>query len=170
MKIIEAMKKIKHLQEKAADLQAKVKQHCADLDYETPVYPDQRAQIAEWIQSHTDTVQEIARLRVAIQRTNLATEVSIQLGDRTATKTIAEWIHRRKDLAKLDLAMWGSLGDRGLREGMIATSTGGQKEVRIRRYFNPKERDEKMALYRQEPMLIDSTLEVVNATTELIEK
>lgn len=168
MKIIEAMKTIKHLQEKASDLRAKVGQYCADLDFETPTYTDQRAQISEWMQSHFDTVQEIARLRVAIQRTNLATSVTIELGGKQVTKTISEWIHRRKDLAKQDLEMWSKLGDRNLREGMTQTSAGGTKEVRIRRYFDPKERDTKMALYKQEPSIIDGHLEVVNAVTELL--
>lgn len=169
MKIIEAMKRLKHLHEKAADLRAKVAQYCSDLDYETPVYPDQKAQVSEWMQSHTDTLQEIARLRVALQRTNLATSVTIELGGAQVSKTIAEWIHRRKDLAKLDLEIWSKLGDRNLREGTMNTSTATPVQVKIRRYFDPKLRDGKMDLYRQEPSVIDSTLEVVNAVTDLIE-
>jgi hypothetical protein len=175
MKIIEAMKRIKHLQEKCADLRAKVGQYCADLDFETPTYPDQRAQITEWLQSHSDTIQEIARLRVAIQRTNLATSVSIELGGKTITKTIAEWIHRRGDskkkdgLAHQDFAMWQQLGDRGLREGTMNMTGGGTKEIKIRRYFDPKQRDEKLGVHRSEPTIIDGQLEVVNAVTDLIE-
>ena len=169
MMIIEAMKKIKRLQEKCADLQAKVKQYCSDISFETPVYPDQRGQIEEWLQSHSDTVQEIARLRVAISRTNLATMVKIELGGKQIEKPITEWIQRRKDLAKLDLAMWATLWDKGIKEGVMTTTSGGQSEVKIRRYYDPKKRDEKVALYKQEPSLIDGHLEVVNAVTPLIE-
>lgn len=169
MKIIEAMKKLKHLQEKTADLRAKVAQYCADLDFETPMYPDQRGQIEEWMQSHFDSVQEIARLRVAIQKTNLATSVTIELGGKQVTKTIAEWIHRRKDLAKLDLDAWAKLTDRNLKEGVAQTTTGGTRDVKIRRYFDPRQRDEKMGLYKQEPSVIDGHLEVVNAITDLLE-
>ena len=170
MKIIEAMKRIKHLQEKCADLRAKVGRYCTDLDFETPTYqPDQRAQIAEWLQSHADTVQEIAHLRVAISRTNLVTMVTIELAGHQVTKCITEWIHRRKDLAKLDLEMWAQLTDRNLKEGMMNTSTGGAKEVRIRRYFDPRMRDAAMASYKSEPAIIDGHLEVVNAVTDLIE-
>ncbi len=170
MKIIEAMKRIKHLQEKCADLRVKVGQYCADMDFETPTYePDQKAQITEWLQSHADTVQEIARLRVAISRTNLATVVTIELSGRQVQKTIAEWIHRRKDLSKLDLEMWSKLTDRNLREGTMNTSTGTPKEVKIRRYFDPRMRDAAMASYKAEPSIIDGHLEVVNAVTDLIE-
>ena len=44
--------------------------------------------------------QEIARLRVAITRTNLATSVTIELGGKPVTKTLAEWIQRRGDKKK----------------------------------------------------------------------
>ena len=175
MKIIEAMKRIKHLQEKCADLGTKVGQYCADLDIETPVYPDQRAQIAEWIKSHEDTVQEIARLRTCIQRTNLATAVTIDLGGNAVTKTIAEWVHRRGDkkkkdgLANQDFSLWSQLGDRNLKEGVMQNTTGGSMQVKIRRHFDPKVRDQKLELYRSEPTIIDGVLEVTNAVTDLIE-
>src|SRR5579863_8966910 len=168
MKLIEAMKRLKHLQEKTADLRKKVSQYCADMDFETPTYPDQKGQVNEWIQSHTDTLQEIAKLRVAIQRTNLATMVTMELGGRQVTKCIAEWIHRRKDLAKLDFEMYAQLTDRGLKEGMMQTSAGAPKEVRIRRHYDPVERDKKLALYKSEPSQIDGHLEVINAVTDLI--
>jgi len=169
MKIIQAMKTLKHLQEKNADLRAKVALYCANLDYETPTYPDQAAQIKQWIQSHTDTNQEIARLRVALQRTNLATSVPIEIDGQQVTKTIAEWIHRRKDLAKLDYQMWAALGNRDLKEGFTKNSAGEQLPVRIRRYFDPVERDKMIAIYHREPSLIDATLEVINAVTDLVE-
>jgi len=169
MKIIEAMKRIKHLNEKAADLRAKVAAHCVNLDFETPVYPDQESQVREWLQSHFDTIQEIARLRLAIQKTNVATNVTIELGGRQVTKTIAEWIYRRKDLAKTDLALWQGIGDRNLKEGMMTSPSGQPMSVKIRRYYDPRERDQKVELYRQEPSIVDSTLEVVNAVTEILE-
>lgn len=168
MKLIQAMKKIKDLQIKANDLRDKVKKHCADLDYETPAYPDQKNQIKEWIQSHSDILKEILSLRVAIQKTNLSTNVVIELDGKQVNKSIAEWIHRRKDLAKMEMDMWSMLTDRNLKEGRISESSGQIREVKIRRYFDSAEKDKKIDLYRTEPSIIDSTLEVVNATTELI--
>jgi hypothetical protein len=163
------MKKLKDLNGKAEDLRGKVAQYCADLNIETPLYPDQRGKVAEWIQSHSDILKEILSLRVAIQRTNLATDVAIEIDGKQVTKSVAEWIHRRRDLAKLEMDIWTKLGDRNLKEQNIQTGPGQPvTEVRIRRYFDPVERDRKRELYRSEPSVIDSTLEVVNATTELI--
>lgn len=169
MKLIEGMKKLKDLNVKAEDLRKKVALNCADLTLETPLYgADQKATVDGWIQAHSDILQEILKLRVAIQRTNLATPVTIELGGKQVTKSIAEWIHRRRDLAKLDEAMWATLGDRNLKEQNIQTAPGGPvTEVRIRRYYDPALRDAKRELYRSEPHVIDATLEVANAVTEL---
>jgi hypothetical protein len=143
VKLIEAMKKLKDLNVKAEDLRKKVALNCADLSLETPLYgADQKATVDGWIQAHSDLLQEILRLRVAIQRTNLATPVTIELGGKQVSKSIAEWIHRRRDLAKLDMGMWATLGDRGLKEQNVQTSPGGPvTEVRIRRYYDPALRD-----------------------------
>lgn len=171
MKLIEAMKKLKDLNVKAEDLRKKVSLNCADLTIETPLYgADQKATVDGWIQAHSDLLKEILRLRVAIQRTNLATQVAIQIDGKAVTKSIAEWIHRRRDLAKLDQGMWATLGDRGLKESNVQTAPGGNvTEVRIRRYYDPAQRDVKLELYRSEPSVIDATLEVTNAVTDLIE-
>lgn len=170
MKLIQAMKKLKDLAIKADDLRKKVANTSADLSIETPAYPDQKRQVSEWIQAHSDILKEILGLRVAIQKTNILTPVTIEIGGKQVTKSIAEWIHRRRDLAKLEMDMWAKLTDRNLKEQNVQTSPGGAvTEVRIRRYFDPAERDSKLDLYRSEPSVIDGTLEVVNAVTELIE-
>lgn len=170
MKLIEAMKLIKEQQEKAQDLREKVKKHCADLDFETAPYgADQKEQISKWIQSHSDILKKILELRVNIQRTNLATTVEMDIDGKHVSKTIAEWIHRRRDLATSEMAMWAGLTDRALQEGKLPSSQGGEaRDVKIRRYYDPAERDRNIMLYKTEPGIIDRTLEVVNATTELI--
>ena len=115
-------------------------------------------------------MREIARLRVRIAKTNLATSVTINVGGNNLTKCITEWIVRRKELAPLDAAAWSQLGDRGLREQQIQTTPQSPvTEIRIVRCFDPKERDERVSVYKDEPGLIDRTLEVVNATTDLLE-
>lgn len=170
MKIIEAMKRIKELNIKCDDLKRKVAENSADLDFQTPVYADTRAQIREWIQSFEDSLKEIARLRVAIQRTNMATSVVVDFDGKQVTKTIAEWIHRRRDLAASQLSVWASLTDRGLKEGQMQVPNGQPVTVvKIRRYFDPLERDSKIMQYKTEPSKIDGTLEVVNAVTDLME-
>jgi len=169
MKIIEAMKKIKANKEKIVDLQEKIKGNSANLSFETPLYPDPKEKITGWAQAAEDIGQENIRLLVAIQRTNLATQVTIELGGVSVTKNIAEWVWRRRDYAKVDLGTWSMMTDRNLKEGQAQSSVGTPLEVKIVRHYDPTLRDTKKALYAGEPHQIDSALEVVNATTDLME-
>ena len=171
MKIIEALKKVKELRLKQDGLILKIQQHSADLDFETPLYPDTKEQVAGWLQAVHDLSAEILKLRIAVQRTNLETIVAVEVQEgRFVKKSIAEWIHRRKDLANIDRLAWNGLTDRGLKEGNLSPTIAGGlgREVKIRRYFDPKERDSKIDMFRNEPSVIDRTLEVVNATTDLL--
>lgn len=170
MKLIEAMKRVKANTLKVSDLHQKIGAVCANLSHETPVYgADTAAQVGAWLQGCEDLSQENVRLLCAIQRTNLATQVTIELGGKQVTKSIAEWIWRRRTYAAIDLQTWQRLGDRGLKEGHMPQSTGNAIEVKIVRHFDPVLRDAKAAMYRDEPHMIDAALEVVNAVTDLIE-
>ncbi len=169
MKLIEALKKVKDLLRKAQDLRDLVKGHCAISSLETEKYPTQTKIVSAWIQSHSDIIKEISELRLAIQYTNMATNVVIELGGKQVTKTIAGWIHRRRDLAALELSMWNMLTDRNIKEGFGTGPSGDKIDIKIRRFYDPGEKDTKRELYISEPSIIDSRLEVVNATTDLIE-
>ncbi len=169
MKIIEALKQIKDLVRKSDDLRKKITQHSAYVNIETPVYADQKGQVSEWVQAHTDILKEILRLRYAIQKTNITTQVTIELGGKQVTKSVAEWIHRRRDLATLEGEAWKKLTDRNLKEGTGMNSMQQPMEVKIVRCYDPKERDNKIAVLDSEPSLVDAKLEIVNAVTDLIE-
>lgn len=164
------MKQLKELTVKAEDLRKKAGEFCADLTIETPTYPNQRETVDGWIQAHSDVLKHIGYLREAIARTNLATKVTIELDGKQVTKSITGWIYRRKDLANMEGLMWARLTDRSLKEQNLQTAPGGAvTEVRIRRYYDPAQRDRMRDLFRVEPSVIDGTLEVVNATTDLME-
>jgi len=170
VKIIEAMKRVKQNKEKIADLQGKIGQFCANLNFETPTYgADTTAKITEWLQACNDVTQENVRLLCAIQRTNITTDVTITLGEKPVTKTIAEWVWRRREYAALDLKTWRMLTDRNLKEGMGQNSSGTPVEVKLIRHFDPVRRDKMTAMFQAEPHEIDAALEVVNAVTDLVE-
>lgn len=170
MKIIEAMKRVKANKEKIADLHVKIGGACANLSFETPLYgTDTPTRITEWTQSCDDLTQENIRLLTAIAKTNLAIPVTITLGEKSVTKSIAEWVWRRREYAALDLATWSKMTDRGLKEGTGQTSTGIPMDIKIVRHYDPVRRDKMVSIYKSEPHEIDSALEVVNAVTDLVE-
>jgi len=170
MKIIEAMKRVKANKDKIADLQKMIAKYCAALNFETPTYGDgTAAKITEWLQSCNDLARDNANLLVSIARTNLVTTVIITLGGAPVTKSIAEWVWRRREYAEMDLATWQALSDRNLKEGTTRNSQGETTEVKIVRYFDPVRRDDMVAMFKSEPHEIDAALEVMNAVTDLIE-
>ena len=173
MKIIEGLKKLKDLARKANDIQDKIHKNCADLESDTPAYETaerQFVQVAEWIQAHHDIMKEIESLRLSIQTTNLATMVTIEVADGVrVTKSIAAWIHRRKDLANNEKSVWAGMTNRGLQpKAYKVDGAEGVTVANVRKYYNQKVRDAKVEEYTSEPSRIDGSLEVVNAVTDLI--
>jgi len=171
MKIIEAMKRVKSNKEKVADIQKQIGQFCANLNFESPTYGTETAnKISEWLQGCDDISRQNAKLLVAIQRTNLATMVTITLGDHAIAKSIAEWVWRRREYAAIDLKTWQALTDRNLKEGTGVNSSGTPVEIKLVRHYDPVKRDKMVAIYKSEVHEIDAALEVVNAVTDLIEE
>jgi hypothetical protein len=172
MKIIEGLKQVKDLLRKAEDLKGLVKNNCALSTMDTPKYgthAEQRDQISRWIQAHSDILKEIANLRVRIQKTNVMTEITMEIAGKAVIKTIAAWVHRRRDLAKEELSMWGGVNDRGIKESIVKTPSGETTEVKIVRFYDPEERNRRWDELSSEPLLIDAKLEIVNAITDLVE-
>jgi len=171
MKIIEALKQTKYLKRKLEDLRVKISNHCVDMDCDTPVYPDQKGQVQKWIQMFGDTVKEIGRLKHCLNRTNIETKVSVQIDEKSIEKSIAEWIIRRRELIELEKRCWMVQDDGRFpaQQAMKRNDSGEQFIANIRRYYDPVVRDKRLALLGEEPTLIDSTLEIANATTDLIE-
>ncbi len=173
MKIIEAMRRIKDNNVKINDLQAKIANNSANLDASPTEYGENtKSQVASWVQACLDVVQENVKLGVSIQRTNLLTSVTISIGDNDVTKTIAEWVLRRRIYAAIDQATWSRLTNKNLQPMNYQVDVDGQKQIKVSNVvlnYNPVERDNAIAMYRSEPMLINSALEIVNATTDLIE-
>ena len=173
MVLIEAMKQSKDLLRKADDIKKKIAEHCVDYNHQTPFYgsvEQQTAQISEWLQAHSDILKEYLRLKKCITRTNLETEVPIQINGKTVVKTITEWIIRRDQLAEVEENCFNVLCNNLNQQKFIKVMKDGVETIaEIRYYFSPQERDKKIEEYRDEPCLIDQALEIKNATTELIE-
>ena len=65
--------------------------------------------------------------------------------------------------------MWNALTNRNIQEGVTKGPGDSTIEIKIVRFFSPDERDVMKDLYYHEPSKIDASLEIVNATTDLIE-
>lgn len=170
MTIKAAMNEIKRLKEKVTDLTVKIRTHAANMDFEDPKYPDQSAQVKEWLQSARDSVRRIGMLRQDLAFTNATVKATVELGGKHVEHTLQYWISRRRELAALEASVVMALSDGQLKDGHIASvSPGGEaKVVKVRRYYDPIQRDKDLTMLREEPSRIDEVLELACATTELL--
>jgi hypothetical protein len=169
MILIEALKRVKLNEKKIQAAIALIQLNSARLSHETSAYPDPVAMVAETVQSARDLVLENQTLMHRIHKTNLQTMVTIRLGDTSITRSIDEWIYRRDKGAGLALSVVQALTDRNLKETVTRQSDGTLVEIKIVRHYDAAARDQALAVLREEPTLIDSVLEIVNATTTLLE-
>lgn len=168
MKLIEALKEVKLIDKKIGDLVEKIRQNSVRRSIETSPYQDPVETIKSWTQSGVDLVHRRDKLLAAIFATNASTVVEIKIGGSVLKKTITEWLLRRNNGVGLEERLFKSLTDRGLKEEVLKQTDGSMMEIKILRHFNAEERDQRLAILMEEPSLIDSALEIVNATTEIV--
>lgn len=169
MKIIEGLKKIKDLYRKADDVRGKIRKYCVKMSFEQDHYENQGDQVKQWIQSHKDLIKEIENLRERIARTNLGTKVTLEINGNEVTKSIHSWISRRRDLISLEVDCWKQLDDKGLNDQKVKMTNGEVQEFKVVRFFDYREKDAKLDDLKSELSLIDSRLEIINATTDLLD-
>lgn len=177
IKLIEAMKEVKHTLRKMEDTKKKVAMYCADLDCMQPTYgsaDEQKKKVSEWLQMYHDLALNLTDLKRNIQNTNLNTNVTIKVGDNNITRSIAEWVIRRREIIDLEIAVYSSLSDRGLADKSLLVRGGLDdkkvRDARVRFYFDASERDKNLETLKTEKESIDKALEIINATTELLVK
>jgi hypothetical protein len=158
------------------DLRKKISMYCADLDCMQATYGDadsQKKKVSEWLQMHHDLALNLTKLKKDIQRTNLETNVTIKIGDEPVTRTISEWVIRRREIIDFEIQSYSILSDRGLSDKSMLVrglDTDKVKQARVRFYFDASERDKQLELLKTEKESIDKVLEIANATTDVIEK
>lgn len=169
MRIIEALKKIKYNRSKINDLTGLIAGLSAHMESETHLYPDAAKRVKEYQQSVWDTMKETNDLLLAVQRTNSHHKVTVEIGGVAVTKTITEWIFRRREGIQMENLALRALTDRRLKPTTIKNADGDVALDKPVLHFDPAKRDEKMLALSNEIQLIDSALEIANATLDLID-
>lgn len=169
MKIVEALKKIKTNREKVYDLQNKIRDNAAHMESHKPEYENVKQKVAEWLQAVRDIGLENETLIQRIQKTNLATNVTIELGGNQITKNISAWVVRRREGVDQEQGAYRVLTNRGLKPLPIKLANDEVKIDQVVLNFSPTVRDKVSADLMVEKSIIDGSLEIVNATTDLLE-
>jgi len=169
MKIIEALKELKTNAKKIDDTIKRIQLNSARKSYETSPYTDPSAQVKDWLNSVGGLVQRNGQLTLAIAKTNAATQVTIEIQGKQVTKSITEWIFRRRVGVQEETKAFLALTNRGLKDEQIKQTDGSVLESKVVLHYDQKMRDEILDALTMEPTLIDTRLEIVNATTDLME-
>lgn len=169
MKIIEALKELKLNAKKIGDVSARIALNSAKKDFEKSPYADPTSQVKEWLDSVEGLTKRNAQLTLLISKTNAATLVTIELEGKQVTKSITEWIYRRRYGVAMEMAAVKALTNRGLKDEQVKQTDGTLLETKVVLHYDQKLRDQRMDALQQEPTLIDTRLEMVNAVTDLLE-
>lgn len=167
MKIIEALKELPLLEKRINKQCEQIMEYAALGSHEESPFGTREAhrkQLESLVQSNKDLASRYEKLKLALTLTNASVKVDI-LG---TTKTIAEWItfksstyrYLAKTLTSLDLVK----ASQRVREVKVDITEG----IRVERMYDEQDRNRQLNNLSELFDKVDGTLEVVNATTDLV--
>ena len=177
MKIIEAMKEMPLIIKKVNAHNQKISQYSSTLstvkDLPFGTVEGQTKEVASLVQSNEDLIKRYLMLQRSLAFTNTQIKVEIN-GD---SKTIAEWLHIRNAGIHSNNGLYGAMVNtyRALNTNRANAMIGevrtdlSETALQVIRCYDQKMADEKIESLTDIYDQIDAKLEVVNATTDLIE-
>jgi len=168
MKIIEALKELKLIEKKMETNRKNIAQYSSCVSTERPFFGDEKLQekeVESLIQSNTDLVNRYLQLKRQIEVTNQ----TIQLKFGKDSYFISDLLILKRRLLKNLIETYEVLGtsyaDSRLR---YAPRDADGKPAQIRRLYDEKIKNERLSELITFMNQIDSRLEIVNATTDLV--
>lgn len=164
MKIVEAMKELKLIEKKMNKNNNSIQKYSSQPSNERPYFQDensQRKEIKNLVQSNIDLLNNYLELKKSIENTNLQTEVEFD----GRKYTISELLVLKRKLSKTMVETFESMNDQNARHNMMRVT---DNTIKIERFYDERERNEGLRKWQDFYDNIDSRLEVVNATTDII--
>ena len=170
MMLIEGMKRLKVIEKRMQSNMHDITRYSSGIDTEKEAFGSeagQKKEVSGLIQSNTDLMEEYMKLKLRVDHTNLQTVVNLEGTDRCLT----EWLILKRKMARMMEYTFEALneqtGSMKLRETMRITNT--EKQPVLRRYYDEEEKNKKLRVWQDTYNAIDSRLEVINATTPLLD-
>lgn len=168
MKLIEGMKELKLIEKRMEKNREQITQYSSGLSNEKEIFGSERQQIAEvksLLQSNVDLFNRYLHLKKSIERTNLETKVEFSVG----TYTISELLAIKRRLQHGMINTFKALNTQSAEARMRMIKIPDNVEVKVVRYYQEEEKNHLLKAWMEFFENIDGRLEVVNATTDLIE-
>ena len=170
MKIVEAMKKLRVIEKRMKSNSDSITKYSSMLSTERPYFPtedDQRDEIRSLVQSNTDLFTEYLGLKKRIEKTNIF--VTVELGGKGYSLSDLLVIKRKLAVKMIETysAMNDKEGHQRIRNARTPSSIEGN--VNIVRFYVEDVKNKGLREWQDLYDNIDSRLEVINATTDLVE-
>jgi len=168
MKLIEAMKELKVIIKRMGKNTVQINEYAALPDTERLHFGTKDAQMKEiksLIQANADLVDTYLKLKQRIEYTNLKTIVEIN----GIKYSISEMLVLKRSLAKLMVSTFNALNDSQARSRSTSHLGRSEKSPIVEKFYNESEKTNGQRNWDDLYHAIDSRLEVINATTELID-
>lgn len=163
MKLIEAMKELKTIEKRMDKNSKKITEYASSLDSERVQFgtpKEQEKEVAGLVQANEDLMVNFLNLKTSIDQTNLNTKVDIE----GKVYTIAELLIVKRRMASFMVNTYRALNeDKG--RGLQRHRSDNAKVIV---FFDEKKKNKGLEQWETLYERIDSRLEVVNATTELV--
>ena len=139
------------------------------MSNERPYFNSPEAQAKEvrsLLQANKDFTDNYLTLKGQVEKTNLA--ITVEMDGRKYT--LSELLTLKRKLAQAMVASYTAMNDTAARESQIRTvRSTSDNTVKIERFYDEKEKNDGLRKWQDFYDNIDSRLEVINATTDLIE-
>lgn len=168
MKIIEDLKRLKVVEKRMASNALDITKYASILSNERPLFEsedEQRRQVAQLIQANKDLLQESLKIKRRIEITNLFTQV--EMGG--VMYSISDLLAIKRSLAKRMLDTYDALNTKGTDSRIRNLPQSGDVKVQVIRLFDEKAKNDGRRSWQDLVDNIDSRLEVINATADIIE-
>ena len=171
MMIVEALKKLRIIEKKMNENTRDIQQYASQVSTERPYFETeekQRNTIKQLIQANTDLMKNYLDLKNRIDYTNLMVEVEMD-GDKF---TIAQLLIIQRKLAAMMFATYNALNDNEGNSRLRSVShmaQAGEKQPHVIRFYKEEEKREQRRKWQDLMNNITTRLEVINATTPLLD-
>lgn len=171
MKIIEALKELKIIEKKMMRNFESITRYSSIVSIERPHFDTeakQRQEVKSYLQANIDLQERYRDLKKKIERTNLEVKVEL-LGQKY---TLSDLLIIKRKIAAMMIKTYRSLNDTAAEQRLINYRSDRISEgerPKVVRFYDEEEKNKMLRHWQDLNDIIDSRLEVINATTDLIE-
>jgi len=168
LKIIEGMKRLRVIEKRMESQRGSITEYASKLSTEMPRFQtkdDQAKEVASLIQSNNDLCAEYMRLKRSIEYTNLKVTVELQ----GKAYSISDLLVIRRKLASMMIMTYRALNDSTAQNRLRSAPRFDGEYPKVEVLYEEREKLDNIRKWMDLSDAIDSRLEVINATTDLVE-